>query len=69
MVKKTQYFPEKTKPQQMVLFSPVDTEHTEAIGENPLEAVKKERRKGATTRDCPYGRLVGAIPLDEPFAV
>ncbi len=40
MVKKTQSLPEKTKPQQMVLFSPVDTEHTEAIGENPLEAVK-----------------------------
>ncbi|RKZ44076.1 MAG: hypothetical protein DRR00_28795 [Candidatus Parabeggiatoa sp. nov. 3] len=51
MVKKTQYFPEKTKPQQMVLFSPVDTEHTEAIGENPLEAVKKE--KGGNHKGLP----------------
>ncbi|HIE00153.1 MAG TPA: hypothetical protein EYP59_07670 [Thiotrichaceae bacterium] len=40
MVEKTQSFSEKLKPQQMALFSPVDAEHSEQLGENPLEAVK-----------------------------
>ena len=40
MLEKTQSFSEKLKPQQMALFSPVDAEHSEQLGENPLEAVK-----------------------------
>ncbi|HAI67930.1 MAG TPA: hypothetical protein DCM38_00665 [Gammaproteobacteria bacterium] len=40
MLEKTQSFSEKLKPQQMALFSPVDAEHSEQFGENPLEAVK-----------------------------